>query len=125
MFWDRFVALCSEKGIKPNPAASALGISSGSVTGWKNGKLPRIEALLSMADYFHCSVDFLLGRTDVVAVGAMPEGAVVLSEDERILLERYRSLSEDGRELVRSSALEQRRLENLHRGVDESAANAG
>ena len=122
MFWERFEAFCSAKGLKPNPVASQLGISSGSVTGWKNGKVPRIEALISIAEYFSCSIDYLLGRTDVVEVGG---GAMILSDDEALLLERYRSLTADGREVVRSEALRQRQLENLNRGAGESAASAG
>lgn len=63
-FWDNFVKLCNENGKKPNPVAKELGISSGSVTGWKNGVLPRDTAVRKIADYFGVSVDYLLGKTD-------------------------------------------------------------
>lgn len=90
-----------------------------------DGFMPRRANIGKIADYLSCSVDFLLGRTDVAAVGAIPEGSVVLSDDEVVLIERYRSLSEDGREVVRSSALQQRQLENMSRGAGESATSAG
>ena len=65
MFWDRFYELCVINGTKPNPVAKEIGISSGIVTKWKTaGTLPTGEILLKIADYFDCSVDYLLGRTD-------------------------------------------------------------
>ena len=60
MFWDNFVALCNENDTKPNPVAKQLGLSSGSVTSWKNGKVPHHSTLLKIADYFNVSVDYLL-----------------------------------------------------------------
>lgn len=97
MFWDVFVRLCAENGIKPNPVAAALGISSGSVTGWKGGKLPRIEALVAIADYFHCSIDYLLGRT--ASPGVVPDG-FDLSEEEQELLMYFRGLNGTARRHV-------------------------
>ena len=60
MFWDNFVVLCNENDTKPNPVAKQLGLSSGSVTSWKNGKVPHHSTLLKIADYFNVSVDYLL-----------------------------------------------------------------
>ena len=45
--------------------AAATGISTGNIADWKSGKSkPAAEALVQVADYFGCSVDYLLGRTD-------------------------------------------------------------
>jgi transcriptional regulator with XRE-family HTH domain len=63
-FWETFVRLCDEHKTKPNPVASELGISSGSVSQWKTGSIPSAERLLLLADYFGCSIDYLLGRTN-------------------------------------------------------------
>lgn len=65
MFWDRFYSQCLKKEIKPNPLAKELGISSGVITKWKNGGIPNGETLNKIADYLDCSVDYLLGRTDI------------------------------------------------------------
>lgn len=65
IFWSRFYALCEQRNTKPNPAARVMGISSGAVTRWKNGGIPNGEALYTLANYFDCSVDYLLGRTDL------------------------------------------------------------
>ena len=45
--------------------AAATGISTGNISDWKAGKSkPTAEALVLVADYFGCSVDYLLGRTE-------------------------------------------------------------
>lgn len=63
MFWERFYNICLLHGTKPNPVAKEIGISSGILTKWKNtGALPNGETLIKLADYFDCSVDYLLGR---------------------------------------------------------------
>ena len=63
MFWERFYGLCTRKGIKPNPIAKELGVSTGIISKWKNEKtLPNGETLIKIANYFNCSVDYLLGR---------------------------------------------------------------
>lgn len=100
-------------------------LGKNTLTNMRSGRSLACDSLALIADRLSCSVDFLLGRTDVVEVGAMPEGAVVLSDDELLLLERYRSLSGNGREMVRSEALRQLQLENLNRGTGEEAASAG
>lgn len=63
-FWNRFYNLCKEKNIKPNPAAKEIGISSGALTKWKNGEVTGTNSLNKIADYFGCSVDYLLCKTD-------------------------------------------------------------
>lgn len=42
-----------------------IGLTRGSITNWRLGKAkPSADALTKIADYFHVSVDYLLGRTD-------------------------------------------------------------
>ena len=64
MFWERFVQECEKKGLKPNPAAKEMGISSASVTKWSNGVIPRGNTLDKIASYFGVSTDYLLGKTN-------------------------------------------------------------
>ena len=69
LFWERFYEMCVLRGTKPNPVAKDIGISSGVITRWKTlGSLPNGEILIRIADYLDCSVDYLLGRTDVPEV---------------------------------------------------------
>lgn len=64
MFWERFYQLCISAGTKPNPVGKEIGVSSGVITKWKNGSIPTADALVKIADYFDCSIDYLMGRTD-------------------------------------------------------------
>lgn len=65
MFWERLYQLCLARKTKPNPVAREIGVSSGNVSRWKaEGTLPNGETLVKLADYFDCSIDYLVGRTD-------------------------------------------------------------
>ena len=61
MFWNRFVELCNQKGVSPNFVAKELGITSGSVTSWKKGSVPRDTTIKKIADYFGVPVSYLTG----------------------------------------------------------------
>lgn len=64
MFWQRFYDLCISVGSKPNPVGKKVGISSATITQWKQGAIPAGDNLAKIADFFDCSIDYLLGRTD-------------------------------------------------------------
>jgi transcriptional regulator with XRE-family HTH domain len=91
--------------------AITLGISSPSVANWERGKTnPTQENIVKLADLYGVSVDYLLGRTDDVNGAADDESPFPqLSKDEIVLLERYRALSDEDKELLRSDALRMKR----------------
>lgn len=62
MFWKNFIELCNKKGILPTNAVKEIGIAAGSITQWKNGRIPRDSTLIKIAEYFGVSVDYLLGK---------------------------------------------------------------
>ena len=64
-FWSRFYELCIKNNKKPNNVCNTLGFSTATATHWKNGTVPKADVLIIIADYFDCSVDYLLGRTDI------------------------------------------------------------
>jgi len=66
MFWDIFYNLCSINNTTPNAVCKELNLSNATATHWKNGTMPKGDALSQIADYFNCSVDYLLGRTDTL-----------------------------------------------------------
>lgn len=66
-FFERYEKLCIDKGYKPasQQAAAALGTTRGTISAWKtSGSPPKNEFLISIANVYHVSVDYLLGRTD-------------------------------------------------------------
>lgn len=86
MFWKIFYDLCESVGKKPNPVASEIGISSATVTKWKNGTPPGSKSLAKIAEYFNVSTDYLLGKAD--------KSANSLSDNEKELLALFRKLDD-------------------------------
>ena len=52
MFWENFYGLCHSKQMSPNGVAKEIGISSGAITAWKQGKVPHHDTLIKIANYF-------------------------------------------------------------------------
>ena len=66
-FFERYEKLCVEQGYKPasQQAADKLGTTRGTISAWKtSGNLPKTEFIISIANIYGVSVDYLLGRTD-------------------------------------------------------------
>lgn len=67
--WDKFKKLCDEKGVKPNNVAKIVGIASGTITNWKNGKcVPKIDKLRKVADYFNVPLYYFLNENELPTV---------------------------------------------------------
>lgn len=64
MFYSRLNALCAERGVKITNVIAEMGMGSGNLSKWKAGGVPKGDTLSKLADYFHVSTDYLLGRTD-------------------------------------------------------------
>lgn len=65
MFYDIFIHLCKEKGVRPGRVAEDCGINRSNVSLWKSrGYTPRGDALNKIAAYFGVSVDYLLGNEE-------------------------------------------------------------
>ena len=49
--------------------SEATGISTGNIGDWKYGRSkPGADSLIALADYLDCSIDYILGRTDIPEV---------------------------------------------------------
>ena len=80
-------------GISQQKLADAIGISQQSVNKYENHQTqPDIVTLIQIADFFHTSVDFLIGHSEA---HAEHEGVPVfkLNADEIRLVNQYRQLS--------------------------------
>ena len=96
MFWQRYLELCNSVEKAPNVVASEVGVkSSGTVTGWKNGALPRQSVLIKLSNYFGVTISDLTGETDQKEISPAPEGAELipgysdLTEDEKKKVSDY------------------------------------
>lgn len=88
MFYNRFEALCEQKGVTPNRACLDMGLSRSIAAKWKNtGNNPRADVLAKIADYFGVTTSDLLGETvDKVDVfGAALEASRQTKKDPETL----------------------------------------
>lgn len=68
MFYDVFEKLCKERGTSPSAVCVDIGYSKTTSSYWKQSKRPpKREALEKIADYFGCTIEYLLGREPTVA----------------------------------------------------------
>ena len=59
-FYERFLALCKEKGKAPSAVATEIGLNNSSTSYWKKGSIPKGETLSRLAAYFDVPVGYLL-----------------------------------------------------------------
>lgn len=89
MFWDKYFALCSKIGKSPNAIAKEIGISSGTLTGWKkHNKVPLDMTIKKVADYFGVPVSYFSEEAPETEKAPMPNDI-----GEENILRMYRSLS--------------------------------
>ena len=100
MFWTNFVKLCAESGVAPNVVAAKCGVkSTGTVSGWKKGAIPRESIMLKIADYFGVTVAELLEENKQKNKPTTVTGDE-LTEAEADFIKLFRSIPEQEREMV-------------------------
>lgn len=57
-FYNNFVKLCKEKGLKPSRAGIEAGIPKQTVSNWKVGRKPSDTYIAQLADYFGVPVSY-------------------------------------------------------------------
>jgi transcriptional regulator with XRE-family HTH domain len=64
---ERLTELMFDKEINNKELAKILGVSPHTVGKWKHGaNNMRLTQFIAIADYFNCSLDFLVGRSETV-----------------------------------------------------------
>lgn len=62
---DMIAELRIDNGLKQKQLAEILNVSPGTVSNYENGVYyPDVEKIVQLADLFHVTTDYLLGRTD-------------------------------------------------------------
>ena len=88
MFWEIFLRLCNKNDKKPTSVVLELNLSRGSVTHWKDGRVPQHATLVRIADYFGVSVDYLLGKE--------PDSDPIQLDDSRVgIMKKLNTLTPD------------------------------
>jgi len=64
-FPSRLRELREEKELLSKDFAKIMNVEPATITNWEKGnRFPKDDVLIKIADYFDCSIDYLLGRTD-------------------------------------------------------------
>ena len=102
-FFERYAELCKANGETPNSVAKELGVSSGSVTAWKNGTDPRNKTLQKIAEHFSVSTDYMLGSDEKKPTESGERD--VLDDVDVAFYGQYKELTEDDKATIRDMVL--------------------
>lgn len=98
-FYQKYVALCTERGEKPSPAAQKMGISKTTVNRWKKGGGATDASLQTIANYFNVSVEYLKEDEADEQKKVTAQGGD-LSDYDSALLTWFHSLPEEKRRAI-------------------------
>lgn len=64
--YERFMDLCEKKGVTAYKVAKETGLTTATLSNWKNGRYtPKAEKMQKIADFFGVSFDYLMtGKTE-------------------------------------------------------------
>lgn len=122
-FFRTYKELCEKEGKSPNAVAKELGISSGSVTAWKQGRTPKYETIEKIATFFSTDIEdfflsnqprtdeeveqdnifldgYLLGKDLAQKEQPAPTNGDGLSEDDKRIIELLHQLTPENRERI-------------------------
>lgn len=115
--FNKIKELRQELGITQKELAKHLGIAQNTLSYWENGKFDVDNAsLCRIADYFHVTIDYLLGQNNspidadnaisVKNLASENNGTLnpyrVLTNNEKELIEKYRLLDQHSQKAVNS-----------------------
>ncbi len=93
--------LRKEKNITMKQLGKMIGVSESAVSQYENGKRqPDIDTLIKIADFFNCSMDYLLRRTENRQLHFKINEAVRLTSREETHINKYRKLDEHSKDIV-------------------------
>lgn len=100
-YGQRIKELREERGLSLMALGKAIGVSDTAICKWeKQLAEPKLSYIIRMADFFNCSADFLMGRTDDLGWTVQP---YFLSYDDKIILDLIHSLPPQMRELAKQT----------------------
>ncbi len=98
MFKDIFNDLLEENDINRKQFSEKSGIPYTTVVGWTTlNRLPDFTALIKIADFFNCSIDYLTERQEILGSNFYTGK---LAEQEKELIKSFRNLDKDSKQLV-------------------------
>ena len=71
---EKLCALRKKAGLSQEQLAEQLNVSRQAISKWESGKaVPESDTLISISDYFHVTLDYLMKETDSAASEAEPD----------------------------------------------------
>lgn len=95
---DHIQKACAKNGVSANKMGIESGAGKSAMDNIKKGSMPACDKIAKMADYLHCSVDYLLGREELMRTELTTQDD--LNSSERQLIELYRELTDSQKQLV-------------------------
>lgn len=92
--FDRIKELAKKQGLSINLLEEKLGYSRNTIYNLKNSK-PSTERISEIADYFHVSTDYLLGRTDNPTIASDNKANTNLGPAETELVAAFRNQTQN------------------------------
>lgn len=121
---NEITLLRTKNGIKRAELADELKVSHSLVGLWETGKrLPSLDMLISIADYFHVSIDYLLRHDRKVSPAQFTKTAET-DESIQLLLDTYNKLNKGNKYILLGKAMELLKEESVNEAtyVDEKKA---
>ena len=101
MLLDRILELCQLKNISISALESGSGIAKNTIRRW-DSVVPSIDKVAAVARFFDVSIDYLYGASDTEKSAVDPpacfERVEKITEDERLILLAFRSVSDAQRQ---------------------------
>ena len=89
----RLYELREEYNLTQDDIARAIQTSRTNIGRWEKGiNEPTASLIIALADFFQCSIDYLLGRSDDFGNVTIKNSPSSLTSEEQELLNNYRSL---------------------------------
>ena len=95
-FSDRLRQLREEAGVSMNQLSRALEVSNAAICKWENGNAePKVTYLIKLSEFFECSVDYLVGKTNDFDQAHQTESsfAIKMTNKEKNFINTFRELS--------------------------------
>lgn len=90
---SRIVDLCNQRGISVNQMLSEANLSKSVIDNMKKGRNPSIDRIYQLADYFCCSVDYLLCREPYDTSLTESSFQPIFDREQQRLLDNYNKLT--------------------------------
>ena len=98
---NRIKDLRHNLGLTQKHIADKLGCNQTAIGKYEREKLePNIDVLWRLADYFNCSIDYLVGRENDFGIISSSADGEVLSSEEKELLTSFRKLDAENKQRV-------------------------